>query len=423
MSARERSELDATRRSFLIGAAGAGGAGLAGLGPAAAVAEPDKSVAPFYGANQAGIVTPQQNFAYFAAFDLLAEKREDVAALLKTWTDAAAKLTAGEPVPSQPDGDYAATQADPNEMMGIGPARLTLTFGFGPGLFDRNGQDVYGLAKRRPEAFVDLPAFAGDQFQPARTGGDLIVQACADNPQVAFHAVRTLNRVGSAAVRIRWVQNGFVSDYGHDQTARNLLGFKDGTGNPSTADPSEMDKVVWVGGEGPDWMRGGSYMVVRRSRMALEHWERMKIAFQEQTFGRHKRSGAPIGKTDEFDPIDLAATDADGNPLVPQNSHVGIAHGEAVSGNRILRRSYSYDEGANMTAERWPPWRQGMEFDAGLIFVGYQRDTRKSFIPIFGRMSRFDMMNQFVTNTGGGHFACPGGVAEGDWIGRALFEA
>ena len=41
---------------------------------------------------------------------------------------------------------------------------------------------------------------------------------------------------------------------------------------------------------------------------------------------------------------------------------------------RLLRRSYCYDGGANMTAERWPPSREGMEFDTGLMFVGFRRD-------------------------------------------------
>jgi deferrochelatase/peroxidase EfeB len=184
-----------------------------------------------------------------------------------------------------------------------------------------------------------------------------------------------------------------------------------------------MDAVVWAGDEAPLWMRGGSYVVLRRARMALEHWERTKIAFQEQTFGRRKLSGAPLGREREFDPIDLAAADADGNPIIPENSHVGIAHRATLGGARVLRRSYSYDDGANLTAERWPPWRQGMEFDAGLMFVCFQRDPRKGFIPIFEKMSRFDMMNQFVTNTGGGLFAAPAGAAKGDWIGRGLFEA
>jgi deferrochelatase/peroxidase EfeB len=414
-----------TRRGFLAAAAGVGGASLAGL-PLAARAEDGSSspaVEPFFGAHQAGIVTSQQRHAYFAAFDLTTDKRADAAGLLKGWTDAAAKLALGDSVAGPADDDYAA-ETDPAEMQGLGPARLTLTFGFGPDVFVRDGRDRFGLAKQRPEAFVDLPKFPGDQLAPARTGGDLFAQACADNPQVAFHAIRTLTRLAWGVAAIRWVQAGFVSDYGRGETPRNLLGFKDGSGNPAAADAKEMETVVWAGEEAPPWMRGGSYVVLRRGRMALEHWERTKVAFQEQTIGRRKLSGAPLaGGGKEFDAIDLAAADADGNPVVPENSHVGIAHRATLSGLRVLRRSYSYDDGANLTAERWPPWRQGMEFDAGLMFVCFQRDPRKGFIPIFEKMSRFDMMNQFVTNTGGGHFACPRGVARGDWIGRELFEA
>ncbi len=191
---------------------------------------------------------------------------------------------------------------------------------------------------------------------------------------------------------------------------------------PSVDDAAEMDAVVWAGAEAPPWMRGGSYVVVRRSRMALEHWERTKIAFQEQTFGRRKETGAPLGRQREGDAVDLDARDADGNPIVPENSHVGLTRRASLGGTKILRRSYSYDDGANITAERWPPWRQGMEFDAGLVFVCYQKDPRKGFIPIFEKLSRFDMMNQFVTNTGGGYFACPGGALQGDYVGRALLE-
>jgi deferrochelatase/peroxidase EfeB len=415
--------LGSTRRGFL-GAVAGSGASLAALRAGArAEDEPARSaVEPFFGPHQAGIVTAPQAHAYFAAFDVTTDKRADVAKLMGDWTDAAAKLAVGAPVEGPADGDYAAAP-DPAEMQGLGPARLTLTFGFGAGLFARDGRDRFGLAKRRPEAFVDLPKFPGDQLAPARTGGDLLVQACADNPQVAFHAARTLTRLAWGAAAIRWVQAGFVSDYGPGETPRNLMGFKDGTGNPAIADAREMETFVWVGDEGPEWMRGGSYVVLRRARMALEHWERTKIAFQEETFGRRKLSGAPLGREHEFDPIDLSAADADGNPVIPENSHVAIAHRAALEGVRVLRRSYSYDDGANMTAERWPPWRQGMEFDAGLMFVCFQRDPRRGFIPIFEKMARFDMMNQFVTNTGGGLFALPPGPANGASVGGGLFAA
>ena len=186
------------------------------------------------------------------------------------------------------------------------------------------------------------------------------------------------------------------------------MGFKDGTQTPA-----QIDKVVWVGDDGPAWMRGGSYVVVRRIRMALEHWDRTNVGFQEQTFGREKYSGAPLGLKDEFEPLGLDRTDKDENPVIPENAHVRLANAASNDGAEVLRRGYSYNDGVNFTAERWPPWRQGMEYDAGLFFVCYQRDPRTGFIKIFENMAKFDMLNQFVTHTGGGLFACPGGVRAG----------
>ncbi|MGO8832115.1 MAG: iron uptake transporter deferrochelatase/peroxidase subunit [Roseiarcus sp.] len=427
MTERDRDRPQATRRRFLAATAGLAAAGSSlAANPARALEAAQDAEArtrePFWGAHQGGIVTPIQAHTYFAAFDLTTDKRDAVAQLLRRWTDAAALLSAGRAVDVR-GADDDAPEPDPADVLGLSPSRLTLTFGFGAGLFVKDGRDRYGLRARRPEAFVDLPNFPGDQLAPARPGGDLSAPAGADNPQVAFHAIRQLARLAYGVAQIRWVQSGFVSDYGARSTPRNLMGFKDGTGNPSTGDAKAMEAVVWAGDEAPAWMRGGSYVVVRRARIALEHWDRMKVAFQEQTFGRKKLSGAPLGAEDEFDPVDLEAKDADGNPVIPENSHVRLAHQASLEGSRILRRAYSYNDGANFTAERWPPWRQGMEFDAGLIFMCYQRDPRTGFIKIFEKMSRYDMMNQFVTNTGGGHFACPGGVAEGEFIGQRLFDA
>ena len=312
---------------------------------------------------------------------------------------------------------------DSGEALGLSPARLTITFGFGAGVFIKDGKDRYGLASRRPAALVDLPRCNGDQLIESRMGGDLSVQACADDPQVAFHAVRQLARLAYGMAEIRWVQNGFTPNFNAQETPRNLMGFKNGTNNPSVNDSTLMDKCIWVGDEGPDWMRGGSYMVARRIRIALEHWDRMTLAFQEQTVGRHKYSGAPLGKTTEFDKADYDAMDSDGNPIIPENAHIRLGAPVNNDGAQILRRPYSYNDGANVTAERWPPWRDEMEFDAGLFFICYQRDARTGFIKIFGKMSKFDMMNQFVTHTGGGLFACSGGTKSGDFIGQKLFEA
>jgi deferrochelatase/peroxidase EfeB len=406
------------RRAFLAKAAGVAAVTTtaAAIGPRAAEALPANHPHSFWGDHQAGIATPLQRQVYFSAFDLTTSKREEVAALLQAWTAAAARMVRGQRL------DVSTPPADSGETIGLPPARLTLTFGFGAGLFIKDGQDRYGLATQRPAALIDLPHFPGDQLVAEHTGGDLAIQACADDPQVAFHAARQLARIAGGVAQLRWVQTGFASSSARRETARNLMGFKDGTNNPSIDDPSAMRKFVWVGEEGPSWMRGGSYLVARRIRIALEHWDRMKLAFQEQTVGRQKYSGAPLGKKREFDPLNLDANDADGNPVTAENSHVRLASASTNDGAQILRRPYSYNDGVNFTAERWPPWHQGMEYDAGLFFMAYQRDPRTGFIKIYEKMSRFDMMNQFVTHVGGGLFACPGGTVQGQYVGQRLIE-
>jgi deferrochelatase/peroxidase EfeB len=325
--------------------------------------------------------------------------------------------------PAQPLGqDVALAAPDSGEAVGLPTARLTVTFGFGAGLFVKDGRDRYGLAAQRPQALVDLPSFNGDQLIETQSGGDLSVQACADDPQVAFHAVRQLARLGHGIAEVRWAQTGFIPSVGAKQTPRNLMGFKDGTSNLSINDPAAMEKFVWVASEGPDWMHGGSYVVLRRIRIALEHWDRMPLDFQEKTFGRHKYSGAPLGLRSEFEPLDLNSSDQDGSPIIPESAHVRLAAAASNDGAQILRRPYSYNDGVNFTTERWPPWRQGMEYDAGLFFVCYQRDPRTGFIKIFDKLSKYDMLNQFVTHTGGGLFACPGGIAQGEFVGQHLLE-
>ena len=221
---------------------------------------------------------------------------------------------------------------------------------------------------------------------------------------------------------MRWGQAGFLSG-ARGKTARNLMGFKDGTNNPSTSDPALMAQFVWAGAEGPAWMQSGTYTVVRRIRITLEHWDQMQLGFQEQVVGRHKLSGAPIGKHNEFDPVDLDAVDKDGNPMIPDNSHVRLSNPGSHEGQRLLRRAYSYNDSTNFYIERWPPWRQETEFDAGLLFIAHQRDPRTAFVPINEKLSKFDMMNQFTTHVGSAIFACPPGAKPGSFIGAELFEA
>jgi deferrochelatase/peroxidase EfeB len=415
-----------SRRNFLAGA-GVAGAGLAAMRPAASVAQvapsrptpAEANEEPFHGTYQGGITTPMQSSLYFASFDLAAGKRSDVIGLLQAWTAASARLTAG--LPAEPGTqNLAEPPLDSGEAVGLDPSRLTLTFGFGPDMFVLNGEDRYGIAHLRPAALVDLPHFNGDELIEGQCGGAICIQACANDPQVAFHAVRQLARISYGAASLKWVQSGFSTANKTQGTPRNLMGFKDGTMNPTAA---TVAPVVWVGNEGPGWMQNGSYMVARRIRIALEHWDRMNVAFQEQTFGRRKVSGAALGSAAEFDTPDFNATDADGNSIIPDNAHIRLAAPVNNDGVALLRRSYSYNNGAGFVAERWPPWRQGIEYDSGLFFQAYQRDPRTAFIRLFDKMSKIDALNQFTTHVGSAIFACPPGITQGEYIGQKLFAA
>ena len=409
-----------SRRFFLKGAVAAAVTAPAAKSAQAAVSPARSLAEPFFGKHQAGIASPAPKHTYFIAFDMLSTKRDDLIRLLKVWTAAAADMTQ--------TAEQFERQADPRQApqtsgaaVGLSQAGLTLTFGFGPSLFDKNGVDRFGLSAQRPEALVELPRFAGDQLVPERCGGDLSVQVCANDPQVVEYAVRRMAKLANGIAVMRWAQTGFNGSFKPSETPRNQMGFKDGTINVSAKEPQSMNDFVWVGQEGPAWLRGGSYMVIRPIRISMEHWDEMTLAFQEETVGRHKASGAPIGKTKEFDSLDLEREDKDGNLITSDNSHAALSAPENNGGAQILRRAFNYDNGITRVAERWPPWRQVVTFDAGLLFQCYQKDPRTGFNRIFSKMAQIDMLNQFTTHVGSGVFACPAGALPGEFIGQTLF--
>jgi deferrochelatase/peroxidase EfeB len=317
-----------SRRGFLggLGAVGAGAA-LAASGGLAACSD-DKAthtsggasgqVVPVNGAHQAGIATPAQDRVAFAALDVTSRDPHQLAQLLDQWTASARAMTQGSVVPGGM-ADQLAAPADTGEAYGLSPAKLTVTIGFGPSLFDHR----FGLAARRPQALEELPPLPGDELDPAFVGGDLCIQACSDDPQVAFHAVRNLARQGTGTVVHRWMQLGFgrtSSTTSQQLTPRNLMGFKDGTRNISSDDTGLMDGHVWVGESDQPWLRGGSFVVARRIKMLLEIWDRNMLADQEATFGRAKLSGAPLTGHAERDVPDFAAKGADGDLVIPADA-------------------------------------------------------------------------------------------------------
>ncbi|MEV7580544.1 Dyp-type peroxidase [Streptomyces erythrochromogenes] len=390
-----------TRRTLLgtggLAALAAGGAAAAAVrrGRGEAAAAP---AVPFHGPQQAGILTPRQHHVRLAAFDLgTRTDRGRAAALLLRWTTAAEHLTRGEPVPAalEPPGSRA---ADTGALADTGPARLTLTFGLGPAFFDRTG-----LTAARPEALAPLPAFPEDQLDPARGGGDLLVQIGADDAFVTTHVLRTLQRLARGEARLRWAMTGFTAADGR----RNLMGQVDGTNNPDPA------RALVSAPDAPAWLAGGSYVVIRRIRMLLDHWDALPPAHREQALGRRTSDGAPLTGGGERAPADLAAARPDGVPVIATNAHIRLAAPASNNGASMVRRSWSYHDGHR--ADGTP--------DAGLLFTAWQPDPRTGFVPVQQRLARGDALSRYLVHEASAVFAVPGGIRPGAYVAQSLLEA
>jgi deferrochelatase/peroxidase EfeB len=398
----------AQRASAEEGGSGAGSGGQAGTGLDAPIA--------FHGAHQAGIVTPAQDRLHFVALDVVTTDRAELIDLLRRWTRAAERMTLGaeaSPGGLVGGGPYKVPE-DTGEAYGLPASGLTLTIGFGPSLFDGR----FGLSGRKPAGLEELPAFPLDQLDPKRSGGDLCIQACANDPQVAVHAVRNLVRLGFGVVSVRWSQLGFgrtSSTSTAQATPRNMFGFKDGTNNLKAEDPAGLAKHVWVDAAdetgGGAWMAGGSYLVARRIRMHIEVWDRTHLQEQENVIGRDKKEGAPIGLAKEFDGPDFTKKGPDGEPVIPMGSHVRLAHESQLGGIRILRRGYNFTDGTDGVGH----------LDAGLFFLAYMRNPGRQFVPMQRALAKSDLLNEYIEHTGSAVFACPPGTQPGQWWGQSLF--
>ncbi|MFF9021620.1 iron uptake transporter deferrochelatase/peroxidase subunit [Streptomyces eurythermus] len=398
-------------RRALLGTAGATGLVLGAAGGAVGYAAAPAGATPltalgagramFHGKHQPGITEGLQARGHLVAFDLApGAGRKEAAALLRRWSATAERLMAGEPAPHD----------DTDVARDAGPSSLTVTFGFGHSFFDRTG-----LRKQRPAALDPLPDFSSDRLDKARSDGDLWVQIGADDALVAFHALRAIQKDAGAAARVRWQMNGFNRSPGataHPMTARNLMGQLDGTGNPKPSD-ADFDKRIFVPASGePAWMANGSYAVVRRIRMLLDDWEKLSTTAQEQVIGRRKADGAPLSGGDETTPMDLEKADAKGDYLVPLNAHARITRPDRNGGAAMLRRPFSYHDGID--ADGTP--------DAGLLFICWQADPLRGFVPVQRKLDRGDALSPFIRHEASGLFAVPGGAAKGEYVGQRLLE-
>lgn len=358
-----------------------------------------KNKVNFYGTYQPGIATPVQKHIYFASLNVKLSTKEELKELFQKWTPMIVRLMNGEQIEETSTNQYVPT-VDTGEAVGLDASNLTITVGVGPSLFKK-----LNMEHLKPKELKDLPHFPKDQLQPEFTGGDLCIQACADDPQVAFHAVRNLIRQATGKVEIHWTQTGFNSFPTEGGTPRNLFAFKDGTVNPKNE--QEYKDVVWCDS---GWMKNGTYLIVRKIQMHLETWDRTSLKDQEITFGRYRDSGAPFGKQNEFDDFDIEEKDDKGNFIIPEISHIYLAR---KAGAKILRRAFSYASGIiDKTGAH----------DAGLLFISFQKSP-KQFIDIQNSLGRLDKLNEYITHRGSGIFACFPGVKEGGYLGETLFNS
>lgn len=416
-----------SRRRLLSGAAGAAAVGAAaGAGVTAAITGAETSSAAgssdagaatglrsaerphFAGRHQVGVVDVPREHSLLAAFRCVAEDRAALADMLRALTTEARVLVEGRT--TEPDDPWAPPQD--TGVLGVGAATgLAVTVSVGASLFD----DRYGLADRKPRELVPMPYLSNDRLDPARTHGDILLSLQADRQDGLQHGLRQLMRATRAWLVPHWVLDGYSRpDVRHrpgTTNNRNLMGFKDGSANPHGEDDTLMRKLVWVGAEDdePAWAVGGSYQAVRVIRMFVEQWDRTPLREQEDIFGRHKVSGAPLGLSDE-----AAAPDYAGDPRgrrIPLDAHIRMANPRTARDmdRRLLRRGFSFALGADAAGT----------LDQGLAFVSYQRRLAH-FIDVAKRLDG-EPLEEYILPVGGGFFfVLPGVDDDDDWLGRSL---
>lgn len=428
------------RRSLLAG----GGVGLAGLGAAAGAAithrvdrgAGDRSgsqdpagaasaaslngprTVPFVGPHQAGVETPPPAHLSLLSLDLKkGVDRDAVVRMLRLLTDDASRLTQGR-----------AALADTEPELALDPANLTVTVGFGPGLFRAAGRKV-------PTGIGPLPRFSIDDLDPDLSGGDLAIQVCSDDPLIVAHTTRMLTKDIRSFIRVRWQQSGFRRAHGSQKpgtTMRNIFGQVDGSANPALGS-DEFSRTVWIE-DGP--LAGGTTMVVRLIHMDLDLWDELDRSGREQAVGRKLDDGAPLTGTKEHDEPDFKTLSAAGFAKIPEFSHMRRARGvdEKNGGQKIYRRGYNVDAGANGGALTLAAHAghgavgqagggpQGSPGGDGQLFIAFQADVEKQFVPIQKRLDQLDLLNQWTTPVGSAVFAVPPGVQQGQYVGQTLLE-
>ncbi|MGH1493218.1 MAG: Dyp-type peroxidase [Acidimicrobiales bacterium] len=369
---------------------------------------------PFRSGRQLGVLRAPTSAGLVAAFDVAVGSAEELAATLITLSAEMERVMAGEPGPGADD----ILPPPDSGILNAGQGSTAVTLAVGASLFDNR----FGLADRAPTELIPMPQFRNDRFvRPELSHGDLALLITSDQQQGAVHALHQAVRVTTGKLRLRWVQEGYNDllppEANSIAPTRNLLGFRDGSSNLDTSDEALMDQHVWVqpdDGE-PDWAVGGTYLAVRVIRMLIEFWSTAALVRQEQIFGRHRVSGAPFGQSSEGEEPTFVSDPSDES--VPLRSHTRLANPRTPGTSRILRRGFSYLNGADA----------GGGLDQGLLFLSFQRSLTSGFLNVQSRLEG-EPLEDYIKPVGGGLFFVPPGPGDDSsgtdsWLGQSLLES
>ncbi|WP_413493013.1 iron uptake transporter deferrochelatase/peroxidase subunit [Morganella psychrotolerans] len=365
---------------------------------------------PYLGKHQAGVITPEQKEAIFLSLNLMVKTRDEVDSVFKRLTACIADLTRNRKA-----GKTTGDRMPPAESGILGTYitadELTVTVSLGHSLFD----DRFGFSHVKPQNFVEMTAFPNDRLDPDWCGGDILLQFCANSRETVIYALREVLRRLSGSVAPLWKIDGFLParDIECRTTPVNLFGFKDGTGNGDAGDAALMNDLVWITKPEPSWIENGSYQAVRLIRFELEFWDRTPLEDQENDFGRHKATGAPMGKAREHDDPEFQR-DPHGDRVL-FDSHMRRAEPRTTERHvsKLRRRSYSYSLGLTPSGQ----------LDMGLIFISFQNDLKKGFISTQKRLNG-EPLERYIKPFGGGYYlVLPGISSAQNYIGESLMNA
>ncbi len=208
-------------------------------------------------------------------------------------------------------------------------AHLSCNVGIGSAAFDRLGP------AKRPARLHEFVEVRGPAHTAVATPGDLLFHIRAERSDFCFELEKLLlNALGDDVTVVDEVQGFRYFD------ARDLLGFVDGTENPTG---QLMYESSVIGDEDADFA-GGSYVVVQKYLHNLAAWNALSVAEQEAIIGRTKADNVELD-------------DGDGRKSHKSLNTIVDADGDE---RKILR-------------DNMPFGRPG-QGEFGTYFIGYARD-------------------------------------------------